>query len=570
MEKEKDIIVYTGEDIGLDNQGSGFLTKVTKPKKLETKVIRYETLGDPLEISSMSHIVFPFFTSRVKNRNINLEYHFKDMGIKFFSVLNSDESLNIKQPGTFEEKIYNFILQKSFEVYEEEKDKLKRRKLDETTKEEVLKGILSSLEFTFDIPEVLEFLGLKKNPVYYKKIEEALANMKHTNYRFEKTNNSKFDKSFFEFESLNFSLINYERLKKGRKNYYKVHPSNFILEKTLKNKQYLYFTKESRKSIGDASSAALRIYKYISMKRFDKSEGTVAVEALAIIIPYELYSMNLSNGKEYKKNKINEVTRKIVKSFKSLKDHGYIKDFREILNDKGQPAIMYSFTDKLGLVTQYTNSQLIKKSETKKIKKNIEDQKENTTSSLFDSEALEKYLIKAKKNMYVSKAWNKRADNKINRIVNEYGEDYAIHILKNLYDGLKQEISKTLVQYINGIIKNHPYEEFLEEKEEKIGVKNVNKLDKTSTRVEVVEAQIVEEKEPKGPTKDVSEEQPDPMRGILYDMYLKLKEEEQEMYREKARELYLKETNSKSFNTVHEKIFKNLEKNYIIRIIKGE
>ena len=64
--------------------------------------------------------------------------------------------------------------------------------------------------------------------------------------------------------------------------------------------------------------------------------------------------------------------------------------------------------------------------------------------------------------------------------------------------------------------------------------------------------------------------QGDPMTEILHGMYLKMKDEEQEALRKRARELYLMETNSKSFNGVHEKIFKNLEKNYIIRIIKGE
>ncbi len=485
MEKNKDVIVYAGEDLGLVGSDSGPINKATKPKKLETKIIKYEATGDPLEISSMSHIVFPFFTSRVKNRDVNLEYHFKDMGVKFFSAINSDEALNIKQPGTFEEKIYNFILQRTFEIYDLEKEKLDKRELDEETTEEILKGIISSLEFTFDIPELLDFLELKKNPTYYKKLEEALMNMKYTSYRFEKTNTSKFNKNFFEFESFNFSLINYERLKEGRKNYYKVQPSNFILEKTLKNKQYLYFTKESRKVIGGISTAALRIYKYISMKRFDKVTGTLPIEALAVIIPYELYSMNISNGKKYQKNKINEVTKKIVKNFDSLKDQGYIKDFQEIIDEKGRPAIRYSFTEKLGLVTEHTT-----RMNTKKIKEG---------NFKGDVGVLEKHIVKAKRNIYASKAWNKRVDNKINKIAREQGEEYAIRVLKIVYDNLRENVKTTLVQYINGIMKNLAKSgaqiEMVEKKAIKPSKKQITeKIDKSKSLIEgeVLEAEIVE------------------------------------------------------------------------------
>ncbi len=485
MEKNKDVIVYAGEDLGLVGSDSGPINKATKPKKLETKIIKYEATGDPLEISSMSHIVFPFFTSRVKNRDVNLEYHFKDMGVKFFSAINSDEALNIKQPGTFEEKIYNFILQRTFEIYDLEKEKLDKRELDEETTEEILKGIISSLEFTFDIPELLDFLELKKNPTYYKKLEEALMNMKYTSYRFEKTNTSKFNKNFFEFESFNFSLINYERLKEGRKNYYKVQPSNFILEKTLKNKQYLYFTKESRKVIGGISTAALRIYKYISMKRFDKVTGTLPIEALAVIIPYELYSMNISNGKKYQKNKINEVTKKIVKNFDSLKDQGYIKDFQEIIDEKGRLAIRYSFTEKLGLVTEHTTRMNTKKIEEGNFK--------------GDVGVLEKHIVKAKRNIYASKAWNKRVDNKINKIAREQGEEYAIRVLKIVYDNLRENVKTTLVQYINGIMKNLAKSsaqiEMVEKKAIKPSEKQITeKIDKSKSFIEgeVLEAEIVE------------------------------------------------------------------------------
>lgn len=110
--------------------------------------------------------------------------------------------------------------------------------------------------------------------------------------------------------------------------------------------------------------------------------------------------------------------------------------------------------------------------------KTKEIKKDKTTSSDYKdtlSDKLEKAIIKAKRNIYVSKAWNKRADNKISKIIDENGEGYALDILNRLYVSVKQDIKTTLVQYINGIMKNIVIEvkekvlsNFNEVKEEKI------------------------------------------------------------------------------------------------------
>ena len=70
------------------------------------------------------------------------------------------------------------------------------------------------------------------------------------------------------------------------------------------------------------------------------------------------------------------------------------------------------------------------------------------------SDKLEKSIVKAKRNIYVSKAWNKRAETKILKLLRENGEDYTLDILNRLYVSVKQDIKTTLVQYINGIMKN--------------------------------------------------------------------------------------------------------------------
>lgn len=113
------------------------------------------------------------------------------------------------------------------------------------------------------------------------------------------------------------------------------------------------------------------------------------------------------------------------------------------------------------------------KEEKKAAKKKV-TKKDKTTLS----DKLEKAIIKAKRNIYVSKAWNKRADNKISKIINENGEEYALDILNRLYVSVKQDIKTTLVQYINGIMKNIRIE--VKEK----ALSNLNKVKEEKNRNE--------------------------------------------------------------------------------------
>lgn len=71
-----------------------------------------------------------------------------------------------------------------------------------------------------------------------------------------------------------------------------------------------------------------------------------------------------------------------------------------------------------------------------------------------DNERIVKAVEKVKRNIYVARAWNKHIDNKVNRMYNEYGEDFCVLILNELYSSLNDNIKTTLIQYVNGIIKN--------------------------------------------------------------------------------------------------------------------
>lgn len=98
---------------------------------------------------------------------------------------------------------------------------------------------------------------------------------------------------------------------------------------------------------------------------------------------------------------------------------------------------------------------------------------------IYSSDNVLKYVDKSKRNIYIQKAWKKTVDNKLNKILNTYGEDLTIDILKAMYE-LKSPIETTLVQYINGILKN-----FKEEKKKDKSLPSKEKVTKTIKAKEI-------------------------------------------------------------------------------------
>jgi hypothetical protein len=97
------------------------------------------------------------------------------------------------------------------------------------------------------------------------------------------------------------------------------------------------------------------------------------------------------------------------------------------------------------------------------ISKEEAEKKKMDSSIQLEHGPLAESVNKAKRNIYVSKSWNKRMDNKVKKICKEHNEKYAIFILNELYKSLKEEIKTTLVQYVNGMLKNIEYEPYNEE-----------------------------------------------------------------------------------------------------------
>jgi hypothetical protein len=207
------------------------------------------------------------------------------------------------------------------------------------------------------------------------------------------------------------------------------------------------------------------------------------------------------------------------------------------------------------------------------------------------NEKILKKVEKAKRNIYVSKAWNKRADNKIKRIIKEDGEEYAAFILDALYNNLKKDIQTTLVQYINGIIKNNPKNEVIEEQvvSEKQVVSNKDKMKAKKQKSlfgDILDAEIVNETTPsdgssqiKGTkvTSESKDEKENKEEGIseitknfIWGMFEKMKIEEQERYKEAAVKLFLEEVGKEKLDKLHTTIYKHSEREYIIKVMEKE
>ena len=157
-------------------------------------------------------IVFPFFTPQKQNKRINFQYSFEDLGVTMYCTLVAkDNNDKVYQPSIFEEKIYNYLIS----MYEAKKE------ADVDEEDEYIEFEISDF--------IVNFLGNKMNRAYYTKVEQALKNLKSTEYQFIVSNHTKFGK--YKFEDEEFKLLTYQKLKKGKKVYYKVTLNKNIRKK---------------------------------------------------------------------------------------------------------------------------------------------------------------------------------------------------------------------------------------------------------------------------------------------------------------------------------------------------
>ena len=408
-------------------------------------------------------IVFPFFTPQKQNKRVNFQYSFEDLGVTMYCTLVAkDNSDKVFQPSTFEEKIYTYLIS-MYEVKREIDD------LDEYIEFEISDFIVS-------------FLGNKMNRTYYTKVEQALKNLKNTEYQFIVSNHTKLGK--YKFEDEEFKLLTYQKLKKGKKIYYRVTLNKNIRQK-IKDKRYIKYNSRSLLEILTKDPIAGRIYKYISKIRYESMDGRINVRTLAAIIPLkteQITERKNKNGevKQYILCRLKQVLKRIEKAFDVLVEMGYILKYdSEYIKEEDNYYINYIFNkDKDGEchVSSFIENKSSKKVLAIPVERNLEVEeaevievvkeaqkvtkstKKSTSKAKDNSVELPESVIekvqKAKRNIYVQRAWDKRTDTKIKKIFREDGEALAIEVLNILYKNLNGNIKTTLVQYINGVLKN--------------------------------------------------------------------------------------------------------------------
>lgn len=408
-------------------------------------------------------IVFPFFTPQKQNKRVNFQYSFEDLGVTMYCTLVAkDNSDKVFQPSTFEEKIYTYLIS-MYEV---------KREIDD-----------SDEYIEFEISDfIVSFLGNKMNRTYYTKVEQALKNLKNTEYQFIVSNHTKLGK--YKFEDEEFKLLTYQKLKKGKKIYYRVTLNKNIRQK-IKDKRYIKYNSRSLLEILTKDPIAGRIYKYISKIRYESMDGRINVRTLAAIIPLKIEQITErknKNGevKQYILCRLKQVLKRIEKAFDVLVEMGYILKYdSEYIKEEDNYYINYIFNkDKDGEchVSSFIENKSSKKVLAIPVERNLEVEeaevievvkeaqkvtkstKKSTSKAKDNSVELPESVIekvqKAKRNIYVQRAWDKRTDTKIKKIFREDGEALAIEVLNILYKNLNGNIKTTLVQYINGVLKN--------------------------------------------------------------------------------------------------------------------
>ncbi|MBQ3438146.1 MAG: replication initiator protein A [Fusobacterium sp.] len=386
-------------------------------------------------------IVFPFFTPQKQNKRVNFKYYFQDLGVIMHSTLISkDKTDKVFQPSIFEEKIYMFLISMYL-------DKKNKKNLD----------IEEEAVIEFEISDfIVNFLGNKMNRTYYSKVEQALKNLKNTQYQFEISNHTKFGEN--KFEDKEFKLLTYQKLKTGKKIYYKVYLDKNIVNK-IKSKRYIKYNTKNLLEIMTKDPIASRIYKYISKIRYNASSGRMNVRTLAAIIPLKIeqstFRETKSGLKTYTLSRMKPVLTRIIKAFDVLVEMRYIKTFEEIfVREEDTYYISYIFNKERD--GDCHTSEFINKSKEKNIYKEKFEEEEidiDLSEDIVYSENIEDLIERVKENSKISPKWNKRVDNKISDILKKDGKQILTRVLNILLD-LDTNISSTLVVYINSILKS--------------------------------------------------------------------------------------------------------------------
>lgn len=550
-------------------------------------------------------LIFPFFTPQKQNKRINFQYTFEDMGVSMHCTLIAKNSADkVFQPSIFEEKIYTYLIS----MYEGKKD------ADDDNE-----------YIDFEINDfIVNFIGNKMNRTYYTKVEQALKNLKNTEYQFVVSNHTKLGQ--YKFEDEEFKLLTYQKLKIGKKIYYRV-TLNKNIRKKIKDKRYIKYNSKTLVEMMNIDPIAARIYKYISQMRYDKNSNIINIRTLAAIIPLKTEQITervSKNGevKNYVLCRLKQVLGRIEKAYEILMDLKYIKSYESTYNSKENTYyIKYFFNaEKDGTchISEYIMKNALKN------KANLIEAKESSKSASFESKKDEEVHViektnskpkaskkapqfefpdtvvekikKVKRNRFVNKAWDKRAENKIQTTFIRYGEEFTLKLLNEVYKSLNSQITLSLVQYLNGVINNMLSENkptVVKKKEENLTLfgnfgstseaSNLNKLTKTGIKraaktfvnTGIAMTPIKKDEEIKTLKDFITEDIHEKKAGVFGAKYDDLDEYEKLKIEDRAIKLCCSETNmpEKTLLIVKQKLkpaYENTIKKYIERLLNED
>ena len=552
LKREIDLVEKFTEALITKGSKEVIITK-SNPADIETKTIEIEGTGNFIGVKNsiinipLEMIVFPFFTNQKQKRNVNFEYKFTDVGITMRSKLSSfGKEDKVYQPSLLEKKVYNYLII----MYEKN----------------IENGITSEY-IEFEVSDFIEnFLGNKMNSQYYVKVEQSLKNLKYTQYEFLIDNHKKAGK--LKFESPRFYLLDYSKLKNGKRVFYRVSINSNIINKIIE-KRYIKYDSKNLMEISDKDSVADRIYEFISMKRFNTDRGSEKVEVLAGIVPLQTIKINKRVDKEgkvveYKTSNMSFVKKRIEKAFQVLVDLSYLKAFRMNEDVKGKITIDYIFNKQKDNIC-HISSYLGNRNPVEALEFDIE---EKALGNIHTYEKLDKELEKAKRNIYFSKKYSEKIYALLINIAEEYNENFAIEVIKKVYKGLNAEIKTTLQAYIKGVVNNYKKELSAIEnlKQEKINFAEVYEAEYTELKFKTEKP-----KEEKAKVEKAKEEEKvnDGLDATLMNIYGNFSEAKKIEVEEKAKLLYQDDVGM-PLNPINLKIFnnENVKKLYIRRVLK--
>ena len=542
LKREIDLVERFTEALITKGSKEVIINKI-KPVDIETKTIEIEGTGNFIGVKNsiinipLEMIVFPFFTNQKQKRNVNFEYKFTDVGITMRSKLSAfGKEDKVYQPSLLEKKVYNYLII----MYEKN-----------------IENGINSEYIEFEVSDFIEnFLGNKMNSQYYVKVEQALKNLKYTQYEFLIDNHKKAGK--LKFESPRFYLLDYSKLKHGKRVFYRVSINSNIINKIIE-KRYIKYDSKNLMEITDKDSVADRIYEFISMKRFNTDRGTEKVEVLAGIVPLQTIKINKRVDKEgkvveYKTSNMSFVKKRIEKAFQVLADLHYLKTFRMNEGLDGKITIDYVFNpqkDNICHISSYLGNR-------KPIEAIEFDIEEKELGNIHTYEKLNREIEKAKRNIYFSKKYSEKTYTLFTNLCDEYGEDFVVEVVKKVHKGLNGEIKKTLQAYISGVVNNYKKElmAISENKQTRLDFEDIE------------EVQIIEPiKTEKEHNKEV--EKSSDIDETLLDIYTNFSEAKKLEVEEKAKGLYQEDVGT-PLNPINLKIFnnENVKKLYIRRVLK--